>query len=110
MRKPRDRWSSFRQTSATRFLILIAASAQTPISHQAIPLGHSVHMPDQRTLTLRHADPARTDFELLESALEFIAGQLARLPTRRDLAMTAVGIIISTAALVILWAEAFCRL
>src|SRR5215831_3064113 len=62
MRKPRERWSSFRQTSATRFLILIAASAQTPIDHQAIPLGHTVHMPDQRTLTLQHADQARTEF------------------------------------------------
>jgi hypothetical protein len=37
-------------------------------------------------------------------------GQLARLPTRRDLAKAALGIIISTAALVILWAEAFWRL
>jgi hypothetical protein len=37
-------------------------------------------------------------------------GQLARLPIRRDLAKTALGIIISTAALVILWAEAFWHL
>jgi hypothetical protein len=36
-------------------------------------------------------------------------GQLARLPTRRDLAKAALGIIIST-ALVILWAEAFWHL
>ena len=36
-------------------------------------------------------------------------GQLARLPTRGDLAKAALGIIISTAALVILWAEAFWR-
>jgi hypothetical protein len=36
--------------------------------------------------------------------------QLARLPTRRDLAKAAIGIIISTAALVILWAEVFWRL
>jgi hypothetical protein len=40
---------------------------------------------------------------LIESNLEFIMGQLARVPTRRDLAMAAFGIIISTAALVILW-------
>jgi hypothetical protein len=58
---------------------------------------------------LRQADQARTDFALLESNLEFIAGRLARLPTRRDLAMAALGIIMSTAALVILWAEAFWR-
>jgi hypothetical protein len=33
--------------------------------------------------------------------------QIAKLPTRRDLAKVPLGIIISTAALVILWAEAF---
>ncbi len=67
-------------------------------------------MSDQRILTLHQADHARTDFALIESNLEFIAGQLARVPRRRDLAMAALGIIISTAALVILWAEAFWRL
>jgi hypothetical protein len=45
-----------------------------------------------------------------ESNLEFIAGRLSRLPTRGDLAKAALGIIISTAVLVILWAEAFWRL
>jgi hypothetical protein len=67
-------------------------------------------MPDENILTLRQADQARTDFAAIQSDLQFIAGQLARLPTRRDLAKTALGIIISTAALVILWAEAFWRL
>ena len=67
-------------------------------------------MSDERTLTLQQADQARTDFALLESNLEFIASRLSRLPTRRDLAMAALGIIVSTAALVILWAEAFWRL
>ena len=67
-------------------------------------------MSDDRTLTLRQADQARTDFALIESDLEFVASQLSRLPTRRDLAMAALGIIVSTAALVILWAEAFWHL
>jgi hypothetical protein len=67
-------------------------------------------MSDPRILTLRQADQARTDFALIESNLEFIAGQLSRLPTRRDLAKAALGIIISTAALVILWAETFWHL
>jgi hypothetical protein len=39
-------------------------------------------MTDRNILTLRQADQARTDFALLESNLELIAGQLARLPTR----------------------------
>src|SRR5262249_15014086 len=67
-------------------------------------------MPDEHTLALRHADQARTDFAVIESDLQFVMGQLARLPTRRDLGMTALGIIVSTAALVILWAEAFWHL
>jgi hypothetical protein len=67
-------------------------------------------MPDEHTLTLRQADQARTDFAAIESDLQFVMGQLARLPTRRDLAKAALGIIISTAALVILWADAFWRL
>jgi hypothetical protein len=37
-------------------------------------------MPDQNILTLRQADQARTDFALIN--LEFLASQLARLPTR----------------------------
>ena len=67
-------------------------------------------MPDEHTLTLRQADQVRTDFAAIESDLQFVMGQLARLPARRDLAKAALGIIISTAALVILWAEAFWRL
>ena len=66
-------------------------------------------MPYENILTLRRADQTRTDFALIESDLEFVASQLSRLPTRRDLAMAALGIIMSTAALVILWAEAFWR-
>jgi hypothetical protein len=67
-------------------------------------------MSEEYPLTLRRADQTRTDFAIIEGHLEFIAGQLARLPTRRDLAKVALEIIISTAALVILWAEAFWHL
>ena len=67
-------------------------------------------MSERYPLALRQADQARTDFAAIESDLQFVMGQLARLPTRRDLAKATLGIIISTAALVILWAEAFWRL
>ena len=53
--------------------------------------------PSERVLTLRQADQARTDFALIESNLEFIAGQLAKQPTRGDLAKAALGIIFCTA-------------
>jgi hypothetical protein len=41
-----------------------------------------VRISDQHSFTLRQADQARTDFALLESHLETIAGQIARVPTR----------------------------
>jgi hypothetical protein len=39
---------------------------------------------------------ARIDFAAIESDLEVIQKQLARLPTRRELARTALGIIFAT--------------
>jgi hypothetical protein len=60
-------------------------------------------MLDENILTLRQGDQARTDFALIESNLEFIAGQLARLPTRCDLAKTALGIIFCSAILTTLF-------
>jgi ribosome-associated translation inhibitor RaiA len=39
------------------------------------------------------SDQARTDFAAIESDLEVIQKQLSRLPTRRELARTALGII-----------------
>jgi hypothetical protein len=65
--------------------------------------------PEHR-LTLRQAEQARTEFAIIESDLEAIYARLARLPTRGDLAKTALGIILSTAVLVILWAEVFWHL
>jgi len=65
--------------------------------------------PDYR-LTLQQADRAREDFAEILDELDFVKLQLSRLPTRRDLAKVALGIIFATAALVILWAEAFWRL
>jgi len=61
-------------------------------------------------LTLRQADQAREDFAAILDELDFVKLQLSCLPTRRDLAKVSLGIIFATAALVILWAEAFWRL
>jgi hypothetical protein len=60
-------------------------------------------MPNQHTLTLRQADQSRTDFALIENNLEFIASQLAKQPTRGDLAKTALGFIFCTAAITTLF-------
>jgi hypothetical protein len=64
-------------------------------------------MPDDHSLALRQV---RTDFAAIESDLAFLMMQVPRLPTRSDLAKTALGIILSTAVLVILWAEVFWHL
>jgi hypothetical protein len=39
-------------------------------------------MPDEYPLALRQADQARADFAVIESDLQFIMGQLARMPDR----------------------------
>ena len=49
---------------------------------------------------------ARTDFAAIKSDLQFVMGQLAVLPTRKELARIALGIIFGAAGLVI---EAFPR-
>jgi hypothetical protein len=53
--------------------------------------------------TLRQTDEARTDFALIESNLEFIASQLAKRPTRGDLAKAALAIIFCSAILTTLF-------
>jgi hypothetical protein len=45
-------------------------------------------MAEEYPLTLRQADEARTDFAAIESDLQFVMGQLARLPTRAYLCRT----------------------
>lgn len=49
-------------------------------------------MSDIHTLALRQADQARSDFAAIESDFEVIQKQLARLPTRREISGTALGI------------------
>jgi hypothetical protein len=46
---------------------------------------------------------ARTEFALIEDQLEFLARQLAKQPTRSDLAKSALGIIFCTAVLTTLF-------
>jgi hypothetical protein len=64
-------------------------------------------MPDDNLLTLRQADQARTDFAAIESDLELIMARLAKIPTRKELARSALGIIFGTAGLVIAWIKLF---
>jgi hypothetical protein len=53
----------------------------------------------------RPAGVCRRDLAHIEEQLRAIRGQIARLPTRADLARAALGIIFGTAGLVIGWFE-----
>jgi hypothetical protein len=66
-------------------------------------------MPDERPFTLRQVDQARGDLYAIADDLEFIKGQLARVPTRKEMARIALLIIFCTAALVFLGMEALFR-
>jgi hypothetical protein len=69
-------------------------------------------MTKQCPLTLHQADKARTDFALIEGHLEFIVGQLSRIPTRKEQARNTLGIIFATANLTTLadlWFTGFWR-
>src|ERR1700745_3423463 len=69
-------------------------------------------MSARNILTLRQAAQARTDFALIEEHLEFLAGQLARIPTRKEQARNTLGIIFATATLTtlaVLWFTGYWR-
>jgi len=51
---------------------------------------------DKHTPAFRQTDQARIDFDAIESDLQVIQKQLVRLPTRSELARTALGIIFAT--------------
>jgi hypothetical protein len=68
-----------------------------------------VCLPDKCPLTSRQVDQARADFAAIESELQFVMSQLARIPTRKELGRTALGIIFGAAGLVIGWFELFWR-
>jgi hypothetical protein len=68
---------------------------------------------DLDRFTLRQADAAREAYAQLMEELDFVKGQLACIPTRKELAFNPLRIMFGSAllsaALVILWFEAFWR-
>jgi hypothetical protein len=67
-------------------------------------------MSNEYPLTLRQADQAPTDFALIEANLEFLTGQLAAIPTRKELWRVALLTMLSGSALTISLALAFWHL
>jgi hypothetical protein len=72
-------------------------------------LWHYVRMPDERPLTLHQIDQARGDLYAIADDLEFIKSQLARVPTRMELARMALLATLTTAAIVLAGMEALFR-
>jgi hypothetical protein len=73
---------------------------------------HNVRMSERYPLTLRQADEARADFATIDSDLQFVMAQLARIPTRKEQARNALGIIFATAmltTLAVLWFTGYWR-
>jgi hypothetical protein len=68
-------------------------------------------MPDERSFTLRQVDRMRSDFAEIADEIEFIKEQLARVrvPTRKEMAQTALLATLTTAALVLIGMEALFR-
>jgi hypothetical protein len=66
-------------------------------------------MPDERPFTLRQIDQARGDLYAISDDLEFIKSQIARMPTRKELAQTALLATLTTAALVLAGIEVLFR-
>ena len=60
-------------------------------------------MQDEHALTLRQIDQARGHLYGISDDLDFLKGQLARLPTRKDLARAALSIIFCTAVVTTLF-------
>jgi len=64
-------------------------------------------MRDEHTFALRQIDQARGDFYAIENDLDVIMKQLARLPTRREQAQTALLAALTGAAIVLAGILAF---
>ena len=60
-------------------------------------------MLDERALTLHQVDQARGGLYAIADDLDFLKEQLARLPTRKDLARAALSIIFCTAVVTTLF-------
>jgi hypothetical protein len=66
-------------------------------------------MPDDHPMTFPRRDPERIDLAAIKSDLESISAHLAKLPTRQELALRPIWIMVGSAGLVIAWIELFRR-
>jgi hypothetical protein len=96
----------FHRADATSRATGVVVGGDRSVANQwSTIFGEHRRMPDDPAtrLALRHADQVRTDFAIIETEIEAIQARLARVPTRGDLALTALRIIFCTAVVTTLF-------
>jgi hypothetical protein len=66
-------------------------------------------MPDEHPFALPRRDPEHIDLAAIKTDLEFLMKRVARLPTRKELALKPLYVMVGSAGLVIAWIELFRR-
>ena len=66
-------------------------------------------MPDHCIPKMARRDPERVDLGRMQADIEFLMGQIARLPTRKEQALKPLYTMVGSAAIVIAWIELFWR-
>jgi hypothetical protein len=79
------------------------------VNDRATILWHTARIPDEHRLPFPRRDPEQIDLAAIKTDLEFVMERIARLPTRKDLALRPLYIMVGSAGLVIAWIEIFWR-
>jgi hypothetical protein len=66
-------------------------------------------MPDEHGSALPRRDPEHIDLAAIKTDLEFLMEQISRLPTRKELALKPLYVMVGSAGLVSAWIEVFWR-
>lgn len=66
-------------------------------------------MPNEHPLTLPPRDPEHIDLAEIETDVEFLIDQVARLPTRQEQALKPLYVMVGSAGVVTAWIELFWR-
>jgi hypothetical protein len=77
----------------------VALPVPRVVNRLATTLWQNARLPDERMFTRQVGQALRTDFADIPNDLDFIMSQLARIPTWRELARAALGIIFGTTGL-----------
>jgi hypothetical protein len=72
-------------------------------------LWHTARMPDEYRSPLPRRNPEHVDLAAIKTDLEFVIERIERLPTRQELALRPLYVMVGSAGLVIAWIAIFWR-